>query len=182
MKGIAAAVAAGLALGFVSRWIDTAAWPPDWIGYVFTPWLAAAWLVGAPSASARRGALIGLVVLLATVIAYLVSAGPNSLPAAALYGLAVLAGPIFGAAGATWRGRVRWSAVSGALLGVTVIVEGLALQLAVRSTPEHLALVGESVAGIGLAVVLVRRSRRYPVAGVRRTPLTDGQQGDPRNP
>ncbi len=156
MKGLAAAILAGLALGAVSRLIDTAEWAPDWIGYVFTPWLAAAWLAGAWSATPRRGALSGLAVLLATVVAYLAVAGASSLPVVALYGLAVVAGPTFGAAGATWRGRGRWAAVGGALLGAAVILESLALQLAVHSTPEHLVLAGESLAGIGLTLWLVR--------------------------
>ncbi len=157
MKGIAAAVAAGLVLGVVSRLIDSAAWAPGWLGYVFSPWLAAAWLAGLFSASTRDGALGGLALLLATVVVYLASAGASSLPGAVLYGLAMLAGPIFGAAGPTWRDRGRLSAVSGALVGVAVIGEGLALQLVVHSTPERLLLAGESLVGLGLTAVLVRR-------------------------
>ncbi len=165
MRGIAAAVAAGLVTGVVSRLVDTAAWAPDWLGYVFTPWLATAWLAGALSSSTRSGALKGLAMLLAVVAAYLAWSMTSSVPvpafAAALYGLAALGGPIFGAAGATWRGRGRWAAAGGALFGGAVVLESLALQLAVHSTPERLVLAGDSLAGIGLTLWLVRR----PCAG-----------------
>ena len=156
MKGLGAAILVGLALGAVSRLIDTADSAPDWIGYVVTPWLAAAWLAGAWTPALRQGALNALALLLATVVAYVLVADASSLPVVALYGLAVVAGPVFGAAGATWRGRGRWAAVGGALLGAAVILESLALQLAVHSTPEHLVLAGESLAGIGLTLWLGR--------------------------
>jgi hypothetical protein len=162
VKGIVAAIVAGAVVGLVSRWIDTSTWAPDWIGYVFTPWLAAAWLAGAVSPS--RGALLGLTVLFSTVVAYVAAIVVGGTPVHSplvpgLVLLAVLAGAIFGAAGATWRGRGRGAAWGGALLGVAVVIEGLALQLAVSSTPEHLLLAGESLVGIGLIFWLVRTGR-----------------------
>jgi len=157
---IAAAAVVGLALGAVSRWIDTAAWAPGWIDYVFTPWLAAAWLAGALTVfTPRSGALAGAALLLAVVLAYLASAGASSLPVLPLYALAVVAGPIFGAAGATWRGRGPLAAWGGALLGVAFVVEGMALELVAHSTPERLLLAGESLVGIGLTTWLFRAKR-----------------------
>ncbi len=149
---------AGALLGVLSRLTDTASWAPDWLGNVVTPWLAAAWLAGGTARTARDGAVLGLTVLLATVVSYLVVAagsGDALMLARRLLPLALIAGPIFGIAGAAWRRRGRWAVVGGALLGGAVVAEGLALQLGVHSSLEHLALAGESLVGIGLTIWLV---------------------------
>ena len=158
-RSLALILLVGALLGAVSRLVDNASWAPDWFGNVFTPWLAGAWLVGAAAPTPRNGAARGLALLLATVGGYLaVAATSGDLPnlAARLLPLALLAGPIFGAAGATWRGGWPWASAGGALLGGAIVAEGLALQLGVRSSLEHAALAGESVVGIGLTIWLSR--------------------------
>jgi len=151
---IAAACVTGVAIGVVSRLIDTTSWAPDWIGYVFSSWLAAAWLVGAFSGSVRSGALTGGALLVGIVAAYLATAGAGSQPAAGLWGIAAAGAPIFGGAGATWRDRGRRASWGGALLGAALIVESVALQWAVGQGWERLLLGGEFLLGVGLVIVL----------------------------
>ncbi len=161
-RSLALILLVGALLGVVSRLIDTASWAPDWFGSVFTPWLAAAWLAGSSARTSRNGAAHGLVLLLATVGSYLVVAATSAdagTLALRLIPLAMVAGPIFGVAGAAWRGGGPWAAAGGALLGGAVVAEGLTLQLGVRSPLEHLALAGESLLGIGLTVGLSRTRR-----------------------
>lgn len=154
MREIAAAVVAGLVLGVVSRLVDSAAWAPDWIGFVFSPWLAAAWLVGATGTDARAGALRGLVLLAGTVAGYLALASvlaPGALTATLLLGLVAvtaLAGPTFGAAGGAWRHGGRRGIVGAAAIGGALVGEGIFLQLGERLLVERLLFGAEIVAGM----------------------------------
>jgi hypothetical protein len=162
LRSLALTLLVGTLLGIVSRLIDTASWAPDWFGNVFTPWLAAAWLAGTTAPAPRNGAARGLSLLLATVGSYLVLAavsGDALTLAPRLVPLALVAGPIFGVAGATWRGGGPWAVPGGALLGGAIVAEGLALQLGVGSPLEHYVLAGESLVGIGLTVRLSRTRR-----------------------
>jgi len=161
LRSLAVALLAGIGLGLLSRLTDTASWAPIWIGYVFSPWFIAAWLAGATVRIPRIGAILGVAILLATAVAYLALAafaGDVLVLATLLIPLAFLAGPIFGAAGAAWRCRGPWASRGGALLGVAVFAESIALQLVVNAPLERVALVGESLVGIGLSLTLVARA------------------------
>jgi hypothetical protein len=156
---------AGAVLGVLSRLADTACWAPGWLGNVLTPWLAAAWLVGASARTPRSGAVPGLALLLATVGSYLVVAATSwdaGTLAPRLLPLALLAGPVFGAAGAAWRAGTRYARAAGALLGASVVVEGLILQLGPHAAPERLLFAAESLAGVGLLIGLVTKAPRQP--------------------
>ena len=160
-RALALTLLAGAALGAVSRLTDTAAWAPAWIGYVFTPWLAAAWLAGATARRPRTGAARGLALLLATVAAYLMlAAGDASTLGPRLLALALLAGPIFGAAGAAWRAGAQYGRLAGALLGASVSIEGLLLQLGTHGLAERLLFAAESLAGVVLVIGLVAWAKR----------------------
>lgn len=149
-------LAAGAILGVLSRLTDTAAWAPSWIGYVFSPWLAAAWLAGVTGPTSRAGAWHGLALLLTTVAVYLALAGTDAAAwAPRLIPIALVAGPVFGAAGAAWRGRGRLARAAGSLLGASVAIEGLLLQLVAQSAVERILLAGESLLGMGLIVVAI---------------------------
>lgn len=144
-------LAAGAVLGLLSRLADTAAWAPSWIGYVFSPWLAAAWLAGATAPTPRAGAWLGLALLLTTMAVYLALAGTDAAAwAPRLIPIALVAGPIFGAAGATWRGRGHFARAAGGLLGASVAIEGLLLQLAAESAAERVMFAGETLLGLVL--------------------------------
>jgi hypothetical protein len=89
----------------ISRAIDTASWARPWFGLFVLPWLLAAWLAGAwlarPNGNLAWGAAGGLVLLAATTAAYLAAAGDAaSTMAFRLTLLAIVAGPLFGLAGA----------------------------------------------------------------------------------
>ena len=161
LRSLAIALLLGVPLGVLSRLTDTASWAPIWIGYVLSPWFAAAWLAGATVRIPRIGAILGLSLLLATAATYLAMAaisGDALVLATLLIPLALMAGPIFGAAGAAWRCRGPWASRGGALLGVAVLVESIALQLVVNAPLERVALVGESLVGIGLSLTLVAQA------------------------
>lgn len=150
-------LAAGAILGLLSRLTDTAAWAPSWIGYVFSPWLAAAWLTGVVAPTPRAGAWLGLALLLTTVAVYLVLAGTDAVAwAPRLIPIALVAGPIFGAAGAAWRGRGPLARAAGGLLGASVAIEGLLLQLVAQSAAERVLFAGESLLGMVLLAYLAR--------------------------
>ena len=139
--------------------MDTASWAPAWIGYVFSPWLAAAWLAGAtfPGARQRAGALRGITVVGATVLGYLIVAdGDAPRLLVPLTGLALAAGPLMGLGGATWR-MASGRAIGAAALGAVLVGEGLLLQLGARTGLERAAFAAEVVIGLGLAWWLGRR-------------------------
>ena len=178
-------LAAGAILGVLSRLTDTAAWAPSWIGYVFSPWLAAAWLTGVTAATPRAGAWHGLALLLTTLAVYLALAGTDAATwAPRLIPIALVAGPVFGAAGAAWRRRGRFARAAGALLGASVAIEGLLLQLVAQSATERVLLAGESLLGLVLIGVaswargervtggLVQRTVTGPVMSLLRQGIT----------
>ena len=144
-------------MGIASRLTDTAPWAPAWIGLLLSPWLVASWLAGAWAGGLDRslawGAAAGFVLLVATAATYLVLAGDAG--AALLPGLpllAVSAGPGYGAAGAALHHEARGRFIAAAVLGVTLVVEGLLLQQAAAEVPvERSLLVVEAIAGVVLA-------------------------------
>jgi hypothetical protein len=101
------------------------------------PWLAAAWGVGALSGTRARGALAGALALaLGTLGWYLLSVAANGHPAAYLSiaaawsAVSLVAGALFGLAGAAWReGRpvaraIGVAALAGPLAGEAVLLAG----------------------------------------------------------
>ena len=145
-----------MALGVASRWIDTAAWTPAWIGLVLSPWLVAPWLGGAwtsqPDGNLIWGAAAGFALLAATVAAYMALAGPDSAPMlAGLPVLVVIAGPMYGAAGAGLHRGGRGRLLAASALGAALIAEGLLLQLGERSPLERAVFAVEPAAGVVLA-------------------------------
>lgn len=131
------AVLGGAALG-------AAAWASDQLAYpwsVLIPangiaaWIAVAFAVGALAGGTLGGALRGLVALLAGVAVYELLTGTvgygvasgGAVHATLVWGAVSCAiGPLFGAAGATWRGSSgRRRAVAVGLLAAAFVAEGL---------------------------------------------------------
>lgn len=166
-------VVAGVALGIVSRFVDTAAWAPVWIGSVLTPWLAAAWMAGSRAWNRVAGALLGTALLGATVVAYLVSAavgsgGPEAARLApGLVALSLVAGPLWGNAGAAAQAadpRAWVPRLAGAsMLGAAFVAEGALLQLGERGALERILFGAEVLAGLALAVRISGNLRAGPL-------------------
>ena len=121
-----------MVLGIVSRSIDTAPWAQPWFGLVVLPWLLAAWLAGAwlapPDDSVAWGAFGGLVLLGATVAAYLVAAGElASLLLPRLAVLVIIAGPLFGATGAAIHGGPGARVIAVLTVGAAAVAQALLL-------------------------------------------------------
>ena len=115
----------GVPIGIVSRLVDTAPWAPPWIGNILSPWLAAAWLVGAVVGGSRWiGVAGGVAVLLGVTVAYLALSGPDFarlvLP---LTALTLLGGAAWGAAGWEWRSGGFRRVLSGAVLVAAVMAD-----------------------------------------------------------
>jgi hypothetical protein len=124
-------------------------------------WSAAAFAAGAVLAPrGRRSAVVGLVLLLGAVLGYYgcttvllhddVSAA--ALRGPALWaGVAVVAGPVFGLAGAQWRGPdpLRRLLAAGAL-GAVFVAEGLYLAAVLEYVAEAALMIG-----LGLAAPLL---------------------------
>jgi hypothetical protein len=101
------------------------------------PWLVAAWGVGALSGARARGALAGAMALtLGTACWYLLSVAANGHPdaylptAAAWAAVSLVAGGLFGLAGAAWRvggpvaRAIGTAALAGPLAGEAVLLAG----------------------------------------------------------
>jgi hypothetical protein len=177
--GFGASILGGAAIG-------AAAWASDQLGYplgLFVPanaigvWIGVAFALGASASTIPTGALRGLIGLLSAVAAYylliaIFGVGVRAIGAshaASIWGfVALVAGPVMGGAGATWRyghGWLRASAV--ALLAGTLIAEGIAFGggriSAVQDPlvhPEAFVLVVEVALGVVLPWLLLARSER----------------------
>jgi hypothetical protein len=172
-RHLAFAAFVGLGTGALTQ-VGQGVLPDGWrvVANSITPWLAVAFLVGsrAPSRALAPAAVGGVVTLLGALVGYygLVALrygyGP-SLSGAVLLWLvaAVVGGPVFGVAGAWWRGPHAWRrAVGPALLGAAAIAEGVYLsgiETVASATP------GFIVVGLALPVVL-GRSREDRVRGL----------------
>ena len=158
-----------MALGIVSRIVDTVASAPDWIGLVLSPWLAAPWLAGAwiarRDANLGWGAAAGVVLLAATVATYLAMAGPDApslVPGLPL--LALVAGIGFGAIGAGVHDGGRGRLVAAIALGATFTIEGLLLQWQASELPLARTLfVAEAGAGVLVATWIAGWRAGMPV-------------------
>lgn len=128
------------------------------LGHSAALWLLVAFGFGAAADSVRRGALAGLVCLVAVVVGfYVVMQLVN--PAyrvvhTALFWLAaaLIGGPAYGAAGAIWRrGSDRARGVASAAMGAAFLAESVLFH-----APQYVRI-GEAVVGVAVAVVLARR-------------------------
>jgi hypothetical protein len=165
---------AGLALGVMSRCVDTSAWAPGWIGLVLSPWLVGTWMAGSRAWTRGAGALLGVTLLASTVAAYLAVAwlGDGGAEAARLApGLALLtvvAGPLWGTAGAAAQaGRAQsWvpRLAGGAMLGAILVAEGALLQIGEREVPQRVLFAAELLVGLVLAVRVSGNLRGAPLA------------------
>jgi hypothetical protein len=174
------AVLLGLAVGALTI-AGQAVLPGGWnrLANSAAVWLVVAFAAGAFAAPGPgRGAVAGLVALVATLAGYeiaarVVATGISSGALAVWLGTAIVGGPVYGAAGAWWRaGRPPRPALAAALMGAVFVAEGLSTVL---RTPD-LAATGwvEAAAGGVIAAVLVRpRDRRaFATALLALVPIT----------
>lgn len=115
------AVFTGAALGVACSAADHLGGPLSWLGNMGWPWLATAFLMGSSVRNRALGALLGTVSLVAAVISYyavkflldygmtlegIIADGIPSFVAIWVV-VAAVGGPVFGSAGASWRGSQR---------------------------------------------------------------------------
>lgn len=179
LGGFGASVLGGAALGAIAWWTDELGFP--WTAYIpanaIGAWLGLAFVLGASARTIPTGALRGLIGLVSAVVAYYVLIGVfgdgfraiGASHAATVWGaVALLAGPVFGLAGATWRhGHGRLRAVAVALLAAALIAEGVVFGAPrwaggdqVLTDPGAFVLAAEAVLGLALPLVLLRRGER----------------------
>src|SRR4029077_14506825 len=137
LGGFGASVLGGAALGFLSWWTDGLGFP--WTAYIpanaIGAWLGLAFVLGASARTLPNGAPSGVSGLVSAVVAYYVLIGVfgagfraiGASHAATVWGaVALLAGPVFGLAGATWRhGHGRPRSIAVAVLSAALIAEGV---------------------------------------------------------
>lgn len=139
-------------------------------------WVTVAFAVGAIATSWRTAALAGTVTLLLAVGGYYAAAGVAGagISTGSLLiwgGTAIVGGPVFGAAGWTWRTRRdRADALAAALLGGVYLAEGVYTLLLVPAMAA--AGVVEVVIGLGLAAALPRSRAHRSTALLLLVPLT----------
>jgi len=179
LGGFGASILGGAALGVAAWWTDQLGFP--WSAYIpantIGAWLGVAFALGASARTIPTGALRGLIGLLSAVAAYyllvatlghgirVVGAGH----AATIWGaVALLAGPLLGLAGATWRRGQGWPrVVAVGLLAAALMAEGLVYGVGRRepldrlvADPGALVLAAETALGLLLPAVLLRRGER----------------------
>lgn len=139
-------------------------------------WVTVAFAVGAIATSWRTAALAGTVTLLLAVAGYyaaaaVAGAGISTGSLLIWGGTAIVGGPVFGAAGWTWRTRRdRADALAAALLGGVYLAEGVYTLLLVPAMAA--AGVVEVVIGLGLAAALPRSRAHRSTALLLLVPLT----------
>jgi Family of unknown function (DUF6518) len=181
--GFGTAIVLGVALGAAARLADVLGSP--WFAIVpanaIGAWLALAFLVGAGARTIPTASLKGLVALAAAVVAYyaLIAAFAGGFRAigashaALIWGaVAVIAGPILGAAGGAWRRGRGWPrAIALGLLAAALLAEGFvfgAPRLArvdqIAHDPAAFVFAAEMVVALVLPAALLlpgERSRGY---------------------
>src|SRR4029077_21236627 len=140
-------------------------------------WLGLAFVLGASARTLPTGALRGLIGLVSAVVAYYVLIGVfgagfraiGASHAATVWGaVALLAGPVFGLAGATWRhGHGRPRSIAVAVLSAALIAEGVVFGAnrwahadQLLTDPGAFVLAAEAILGRALPWVLLRRGER----------------------
>ena len=149
--GFGASILAGALLGGSAWFSDQLAWPYSLLvpTNAIGAWVAVAFVLGASARTLPTGALRGLVGLLTAVAAYYLlfatlGAGYRAIGAghaATVWGLvALVAGPVMGGAGATWRHRTGWPrAFAVAILSAALLAEGIMFGLGRLVHTEQLA-------------------------------------------
>jgi hypothetical protein len=177
--GFGASITGGVLIG-------AAAWVADQLGYPWTAlipanaigaWIGAAFALGASARTVPTGALRGLIGLLCAVAAYYVLTGTfgegfrsiGASHAATVWGaVALIAGPIAGAAGGAWRHTTGWPrAIAVALLSAALIAEAVVFGAGRINSVDRLVhdvgalvLVVEAAIGLALPWLLLRPSER----------------------
>ena len=176
---------AGSALG-IGALLGIAAWTADQLAYpwsVLIPanavgaWVGIAFVAGALGRTFLAGAIRGLLALLVGIVSYEALTGTvgygvssgGAVHASLVWGaVAAVIGPVFGAAGATWRGSNGWPrAIAVALLSAAFIAEGLGFGLPrlivvheVVHDPGAILLGAEVVLGLAIPWLLLRPGER----------------------
>jgi hypothetical protein len=179
LGGFGASIVGGAALGIIAWWTDQLGFP--WTAYIpanaIGAWIAVAFVLGASARTIPTGALRGLIGLLSAVAAYYLLTGLlgegfraiGASHAATVWGaVALIAGPLMGLAGATWRhGHGRPRAIAVGLLAAALIAEGLVFGAGRWEHPDQLIhdpgafiLPAEAALGLVLPWVLLRRGER----------------------
>jgi len=185
VTGALGASLAGLALGAAS-WVSDELGSPTGLlipANLIGVWLAVAFLLGASARAVPHGALRGLIGLVAAVAGcYLLFAVSGngiraigaSHAATAWGAVAVIAGPLLGAAGSAWRtGNGRKRAFAAGLLAAALIGEGVVfgwtrlLAFDPLIDPGSVILAVEIAIGVMLPFVALRPHER--IAGIAAT-------------
>jgi hypothetical protein len=170
--GFGTGIALGAGLGALAWLADQLPYP--WGALIpanaIGAWLALAFLLGASAKTVPTGALRGLIGLLSGVAAYyaLISIFAvgfrliGASHAATTWGaVALVAGPLFGAAGGAWR---HWEgnrrAFAAGLLAASLIAEGVAFGKLRTSDPVALFYLVEIAIGLLLPILLLRPRER----------------------
>ena len=182
LGGFGASILGGAALGTLAWWTDQLGFP--WTAYIpanaIGAWLGLAFVLGASARTIPTGALRGLIGLVSAVVAYYLLIGVfgdgfraiGASHAATVWGaVALLAGPVFGFAGGTWRhGHGLPRSIAVAVLAAALIAEGVVFGAPrwargdqLLTDPGAFVLAAEAILGLALPWVLLRRGER--VAG-----------------
>ena len=173
--GFGTGMGLGAALGALAWLADQLPYPWDTLlpANAIGTWLALGFLLGASAKTVPTGALRGLIGLLTGVAAYyaLISifavgfrliGAPH---AATTWGaVALVAGPVFGAAGGAWRHMEgNWRGIAVGLLAASLIAEGVAFGK--LRTGDAVAIFYLVEIGIGLLLPIFLLRRRERLAG-----------------
>jgi len=179
LGGFGASILGGAVLGIAAWWTDQLGFP--WTAFIpanaIGAWLGVAFLLGSTARTIPTGALRGLIGIVSAIAAYYLlnrlfgegyrASGASH--AATVWGAAALiAGPVMGFAGATWRHGRGWPrGVAVAMLGAALIAEGIVfgaerLRYLDEIGTDPGAVVGaiEALLGLALPAFLLRRGER----------------------
>jgi len=177
-RTVVAGIGLGIVLGSASWFADQLAWPYQLLvpANAIGAWLGVAFVAGATGRTIPLGALRGLLALAAAVATYyllirLTGEGIRAVGAAhaaTVWGMvAMVAGPVMGAAGATWRHGRGWPrAISVSLLAAALVAESIGLGapylLAGRLTvdPGTILMAAMALLGFLLPALLLGRGER----------------------
>ncbi len=179
VAGFGASILGGAALGIAAWWADQLAYPYGLLipANMIGAWLALAFVLGVSARTVPTGALRGLIGLVAAVAAYylllaVLGHGIRAIGAshaASIWGaVAVIAGPIMGGAGATWRHGRGWPrAISVAVLSAGLFAEGFAFGAPrlvhldeLVHDPGAFLFGAEMLLGLALPLVMLSRGER----------------------